>query len=317
MRRILALIVLLGVLAVSAPASGSQVAELEAGEGSWAGTVSFVGSSGGVTAAFSGGFDMVVFADGSVEGTFGWSRAGASPIISGVIVGTASDIVFEITSVISNGVAIPDASGSGEVELTFVLCERIEGTAGRLDTSAVVTNIVWWAVRDAAASASPGFLDATQELRVELNELIRTFEATGAIAFDELEVLLDEAEMLAAALPRTPQCGGDAFYRSIIAPELTQLLLAVALADPSVVDAATFERVVYAAARAGLIGFNPSVPSAAGLTSATLFGLDDRIEAAADSGDAESLEVYLTLAVMFGWTDQEAAAREALAEVGS
>ena len=39
--------------------------------------------------------------------------------------------------------------------------------------------------------------------------------------------------------------------------------------------------------------------------------------AARQVGDVESLEVYLTLAVMFGWTDQEAAASAALAEVGS
>jgi hypothetical protein len=128
--RALALVALLAFTTL-VPAASAQTPALRAEEGDWSGHVSFV--SGNI--AFRGGFRFTSIG-GEVEGTFGWSGGGA--VIGGVVSGPDTMPRFDLTSLVSNGVDIPDVTGGGEILFTAGTCERLEGTGVNIDVQQMV-----------------------------------------------------------------------------------------------------------------------------------------------------------------------------------
>ena len=304
---------------------GASAQQLAADEGVWQGQVSFRGESGDFDGRFAGTFSLNVLADESVEGSFGWTNTsgGTSTAIGGVIVGTSSEIRFEITDVVSNGVSIDGASGGGDVELTFVSCERIEGRAAQLDTSARVSEVIWFAVRDSVASLSPGVLAALAELGEQVNDVLVDYRATGVLDFGLLDGALNQAEELGVALERSAACEGDAaLFRSLIAADLEPLLELVVgdglVPGDANVSAFVFQEIVFAALRAGLFG-----SGAAGTPPGSIYDdlvqvtIDERIDAAAARGDLDALSIYWSMSTMLGYEDLEAKAAAAIVEVAS
>ncbi|NLD75153.1 MAG: hypothetical protein GX643_00655 [Acidimicrobiales bacterium] len=217
----------------------------------------------------------------------------------------------------SNGVNIPDVSGSGDVLLTAASCERLEGTGVNIQVemmgAADISEIVWWAVRGEAASDPAAFFEAYEALQVKLGELIGSLESGAVIlgggVLGQLVPLLAEAEALAASLSRADGCGLE-FYRSVIAAEVSRLIDFI-VANPDV-GVFTLGQILLTAVRAGLIGSgaeaaNPEVELAA-------YGvLEQRIDAAIE---ADELEILALIAEDLGWEDLELEALLALIRIG-
>ena len=319
MRRWTAVVTALACLALLTVGASAQ--QLAPDEGVWQGRVSFRGQSGDFDGTFAGTFELAVLADDSVDGTFAWSNAsgGVSTEIGGVIVGAASEIRFEITDVVSNGVPIDGASGGGDVELTFVSCERIEGRAARLDTPARISEVIWFAIRDAVASLSPGVLAALAELGEQVNDVLADYQATGMLDAGILDAVLNQAEVLGAALERSAACEGEAaLFRSLIAADLEPLLDLVVgdglvPGDPNV-SAFDFQEIVFAALRAGLFGDGAGGSFYDDLVWAAI---DGRIDAAATGGDLDALSIYWSMSAMLGYEDLESKAAAAIVELAS
>lgn len=310
-RRRAVLLAVLVLLAALVPAASAQTGELRAGEGEWAGHVSFV--SGGIP--FRGSFQFTSVA-GEVEGSFGWAGEGVS--VGGVVTGPDTMPRFDLTSVVSNGIDVPDVSGGGEIMFTAGTCERLEGTGVNIDVAQMVdvASIVWWAVRTTSTPDVDPFLDAYDALRLEVAGVLATLEAGGAVlgggVFERIEPLLAEAERLAAQLQRTEGCGLE-FYRSIVAIEVEQLLDHL-FANPDV-DEFLLAQILLTAARAGVIGSgNEAGPGEADLAAQAL--LEARIADAIEAADPTDLLVLALIAEDLGWDDLAADARFALEAVG-
>jgi hypothetical protein len=236
-----------------------------------------------------------------------------------VIVGAASEIRFEITDVVSNDVPIDGASGGGDVELTFVSCERIEGRAARVDTPARISEVIWFAVRDSVASLSPGVLAALAELGEQVNDVLVGYQATGVLDVGLLDAVLNQAEVLGAALERSAACEAEAaLFRSLIAADLEPLLDLVVgdglvPGDPNV-GAFEFQEIVLAALRSGLFGAGAAGNLYDDLVWVTI---DERIDAAAAGGDLDALSIYWSMSTMLGYEDLESKAAAAIIELAS
>lgn len=318
MRRRIAVVSAVAVLALSTLTASAQ--QLAAEEGAWEGMVSFRGQAFNFDGTFTGEFEMLVLADGSVEGTFFWSNAsrGITTEVFGAVTGTAAEIRFEISELLSNGVSIDGASGGGDIELTFVTCERIEGTASRVDTAAVISAVNWFAIRASAASIAPDVLAELRSLEVLVAEVVRDFQDTGSLDLGALDAVLADAERLGALLERSAACESEAaFFRSLIADDLEPLLELVVgdgLVPGGDVSPAVFSEIVLAALRAGLFG---SAGSGTIYDEFVPLAIMDRIEAAAASDDGEALEIYLALTIMLGYEDLVQQAADAIVEMGS
>ncbi|MDR9451166.1 MAG: hypothetical protein RI637_08115, partial [Acidimicrobiia bacterium] len=96
------------LLALVVPAASAQTPELRAAEGEWVGFISFRGTTAQTDQSFRGGFEFAS-AGGEVEGTFQWG--GGVTQIGGVVSGPDTIPRFDLTSVMSNGVDIPDVTG--------------------------------------------------------------------------------------------------------------------------------------------------------------------------------------------------------------
>lgn len=283
-----------------APAASAQTPEMRAVEGNWVGHISFRGTTNRTDQTFRGGFEFMS-AGGEVEGTFQWG--GGITQIGGVVEGPDTMPRFGLTSVVSNGVNIPDVSGGGEILFTAATCERLEGTGVNIGVErmgADISEIVWWAVRDGATSEPAAFFEAFEALQVKIGDLIKSLES-GAVIVDgvggQLEPLLAEAETLAARLGRTDGCGLE-FYRSVIAAEVSRLIDAI-LANPDV-GVYNLGQILLTAVRVGLIGgeaANPEVELAAHEV------LAQRIQAAIEAEDFTELEILSLIAEDLGWDD--------------
>lgn len=296
--------------AVAGVPASAQTAELRAVEGDWSGFVGFVG--GGIP--FQGGFSFTS-AGGEVDGSFGWS--GGSTVVGGVVGGPDTKPRFELTSVTSGGVAVPDVSGGGEIEFTAATCERLEGTGVNIDVAQMVDvgSIVWWAVRTGSASDLGSFFESLNALRDEVNDLLDRLESGAVIlgggVLGRIEPLLVESEELASELDRTENCGIE-FYRSVIASEVERLLL-FALSNGDI-DVFTLGQILLTAVRAGVIGSGgESGPGV--LDTASYDALAERIAAASSSSDTVELEILSVIAGDMGWVDLEAEAIVALMRI--
>jgi hypothetical protein len=306
------------LLALAVPAASAQTPELRAAEGDWVGYISFRGTTAQTDQTPRGGFEFTS-AGAEVEGTFHWG-AGVTQI-GGVVSGPDTMPRFDLTTVVSNGVDIPDVTGGGEILFTAASCERLEGTGVNIDVemmgAAEISEIVWWAVRGEAASDPAAFFEAFEALQVKVGDLLKSLEGGAVIAGGgiggQIEPLLAEAETLAAQLSRAEGCGLE-FYRSVIAAEV-QRLVDYILANPDV-DVFTLGQVLLAAVRAGVIG-SGSAADSAGLEGAAQSLLADRIAAAADAEDVVELEVLSWMAEDLGWEDLAYDAIVALVRIGS
>jgi hypothetical protein len=304
----LVLLVLVGTIA---PAASAQTPSLRADEGEWSGHVSFVG--GGIP--FRGSFQFTS-AGGVVEGSFGWSSDTVS--VGGVVSGPDTMPRFDLTSVLTGGIDVPDVSGGGEIMFTAGTCERLEGTGVNIDVAQMVdiSSIVWWAIRTTSAPDIGAFLDAYDTLRQEVADVLATLE-TGAVVLGggvlgRIEPLLAEAERLASQLNRTEGCGIE-FYRSIIAIEIGQLFDFL-LANPNV-NEFVLAQILLTAARAGLIGSgNEAGPSDLDAVAQGL--LEVRIASAIEAADPVELLILALVAEDLGWDDLAADARFALEVMG-
>ncbi len=310
-------VVLAVALASVVPAASAQTQEPMAAEGEWVGSIGFRGTTAQTDQSFRGGFSLTS-AGGEVEGTFTW--AGGVTSIGGVVSGPDTMPRFDLTTVVSNGVDIPDVTGGGEISLTAATCERLEGIGVNVDVEmmgrADISQIVWWAVRGEAASDPAAFFEALEALQVKVGDLLTSL-ATGAVIagggiVGQLEPLLVEAERLAADLDRSEGCGLE-FFRSVIAGEVARLVDAV-LADPDV-DVFTLAQVLLTAARVGVIGSgaegaNPDTEAAARALVA------ERIDAATAAEDVVTLEILSLVAEDMGWGDLAYDAVLALVAIG-
>lgn len=291
---------LLGLVgsAVSAQPSG-----LRAEEGDWVGAISFRGTTARIDQTFRGGFAFTS-AGGELDGTFQW--AGGITQIGGVVSGPDTMPRFDLTSVVSNNVVIPDVSGGGEILFTAASCERLEGTGVNIDVermgAADVSEIVWWAIRGGASSDPEAFFLAFQALQVTVGDLIASLDTgaviTGGGIAGQLEPLLVEAETLAAELDRTEGCGLE-FYRSLIAGEVTRLVDYV-LANPDV-SVFTLAQVLLSAVRAGAMG--SAADGGDELEAAAQTLVAERIAAAAAAENVVELEILSLLTEDLGWVD--------------
>ncbi len=304
------------LLAMLAPAAAAQTSELRAGEGEWVGFISFRGEAGRVDQMFRGGFEFNS-AGGALDGDFQWG--GGVVQIGGVVNGPDTMPRFDLTSVVSNGEAVPDVSGGGEIQLTAASCERLEGTGVNIDVAimgrAEISQIVWWAVRGNAASDPAAFFTAFEALQIKVGDLLKALDGTAVITgggiIGQLEPLLTEAETLAARLARAEGCGLE-FYRSVIAAEVGRLLEFV-LTNPEV-DVFTLGQVFLSALRAGVFGSGSEATGS--LESAAQGLLAERIAAAGAAEDVIELEILGLIAEDMGWADQANDALAALARIG-
>lgn len=306
------------LVALIVPTASAQTSELRAVEGDWNGSISFVGATAQTVQPFRGGFEFTS-AGGQVEGTFNWG--GGVTQIEGVVAGPDTMPRFNLTSVVSNGVAISDVAGGGEIMLTAATCERLEGTGVNIDVEtmgrAEIGAIVWWAIRGEAASDPAAFFEAFEALQIKVGDLLKSFDAGAVIAgggiVGQIEPLLTEAETLAAELGRTDGCGLE-FYRSVIAAEVGRLLDFV-LNNPDV-NAFTLGQVFLMAVRAGVFGSGGETASA-DVEVAAHGLLAERIAAAIEAGNNSELEVLGLIAEDMGWIDLADEALFALVRIGS
>ena len=304
------------LLTLTVPAS-AQTSELRAAEGEWVGFISFRGVTAQSDLRFRGNFEFAS-TGGEVEGTFQWG-AGVTQI-GGVVSGSDTRPRFDLTSVVSNGVDIPDVSGGGGILLTAATCERLEGTGVDIDVEmmgrADIGEIVWWAVRGEASSDPAAFFEALEDLQDEVSALLDSLDAGAVIAgggiVGRLEPLLAEAESLAARLDRTESCGLE-FYRSIVADEVARLLEYV-LDNPEV-DVFTLAQVLLAALRAGVFGAGAESADA-GLEAAAQGLVADRIASAEAAENVVELEILSLVAEDLGWEDLATEAVLALIRIG-
>lgn len=298
------------VLVTLVPPASAQTPTLRAADGDWSGHVSFV--SGGIP--FRGSFAFTS-AGGEVEGSFGWS--GGSVVVGGAVSGPDTMPRFDLTSVVSNGIDVPDVSGGGEIMFTAGTCERLEGTGVNIDVQQMVdsSSIVWWAVRSSAAPDIDAFLDAYDALRLEVAEVLDTLDGgvvLGGGVFARIEPLLAEAERLAAQLDRSEGCGSE-FYRSVLASEVSRLF--EYLFENPDVEAFLLAQILLTAARAGLIGSgNEAGPDANDLAVQDL--LEARINAAIEAADTTELTYLSAIAEDLGYDELAADALFALEAVG-
>lgn len=279
------------------PAASAQTDPFRAEEGDWSGFVAFTG--GGMPFRGSFAFNS---AGGEVDGTFQW--AGPSVQIGGVVSGPDTMPRFDLTSVVSGGIDVPDVSGGGEIMFTAATCERLEGTGVNIDVAQMVEigSIVWWAVRSQSTADVEPFFEALQALREEVGEVLGNLEAgivtVGGI-FDRVVPSLAEAERLASQLARSEGCGGE-FYRSLLASEVEQLLLYV-LANPDL-NAFLLGQVLVTALRAGVIG-SGSATSDGVLETATRDLIEVRVFTAIEEANATELLLLGAMAEDLGWDD--------------
>jgi len=307
--RVFGLVMLL-VLVTLVPAASAQTPALRAAEGDWSGHVSFV--SGGIQ--FRGSFAFTS-AGGEVEGSFGWSGGGA--VVGGVVSGPDTMPRFDLTSVVSNGIDVPDVTGGGDILFTAGTCERLEGTGVNIDVQQMVdsSSIVWWAVRSEAAPDIDAFLDAYDALRLEVAGVLDTLDGgvvLGGGVFARVEPLFAEAERLAAQLDRSEGCGIE-FYRSILAMEVG-LLLDYLYANPDI-EAFLLAQILLTAARAGIIGSGGEAgPDGNDLAVQDL--LEARINSAIEAADSVELVYLSAIAADLGYDELAADALFALEAVG-
>lgn len=298
------------LVVVSVLPGSAQTTELRAAEGDWSGFVSFVGNN----IPFRGSFEFVS-AGGELEGTFQWASSTASA--AGVVSGPDTRPRFELTSIVSSGVDVPDVTGGGEIEFTAATCERLEGNGVFIDVLGAVdiSSPVWWAVKSDTASDLGPFFDSLELLRVEVNEVLDGLESGAAIlgggVIGRIEPLVAEAERLAAQLDRSEGCG-IGFYRSVIASEVERLLL-FALANPDV-DVFTLGQILLTAVRAGVIG-SGSEADASVLDAAAFDVVAGRIADAVTAEDTVALEILSLIAGEMGWVDLETEAIVALMRI--
>ncbi|KAA3637220.1 MAG: hypothetical protein DWP92_08240 [Armatimonadetes bacterium] len=305
------------VLAAVMPVATAQPSEISAGEGDWVGFVSFTGSSiNGVPYSFRGSFGFSSVG-GELDGVFGWS--GGDVAMEGVVSGPASMPRFELTGGVSRGVTLTDVSGGGEIQFTTSTCERLEGIGVNWDQvfagAATITDVVWWAVRDGAATTDPGaFFEAVESLRIEISDIVRSLEAGVAVASvaDRVEPLIADAERLASSLNRSDGCG-LAFYRSVIAAEVLQLVDFV-LSDPTV-GVLTFAQVMLMAVRTGVVG-SGSETGGDSVETRARDAMAARIASAIATENAAQLDILARLASDMGWEDLEREAIIGIVEVG-
>lgn len=310
--------VLACLLGLAAPAGSAQTSAPAASEGQWVGLISFRGTTAQTDQVFRGGFSFTS-AGGEVEGTFQWG--GGVTQIGGVVSGPATMPRFDLTSVVSNRVDIPDVSGGGEVLLTASTCERLEGTGVNIDVEmmgrASVSEMVWWAVRGEATSDPAAFFEAVEALQLQVGDLIDSLDLGAAIADGgiegRIEPMLAEAERLAAAMDRSEGCGLE-FYRAVIAAEVARLVDYL-LANPDL-DAFTVGQVLLTAVRAGVIGSGADAAGAELETAAQAL-LAKRIASAAAAENTVELEIWSLIAEDMGWEDLANDALLALVRIGS
>lgn len=288
------------------PAS-AQTTELRAVEGNWSGFVSFISNN----IPFRGSFEFVSAA-GELEGSFQWASSTVSA--AGVVSGPDTRPRFDLTSIVSSGIDVPDVTGGGEIEFTAATCERLEGTGVFIDVSGrvEVSSPVWWAVKSDTASDLAPFFNSLEALRVEVNEVLDGLES-GAVILEggvigRIEPLVAEAESLASGLDRSEGCGIE-FYRSVVASEVERLLL-FALANPDL-DVFTLGQILLTAVRAGVIGSGGEVDSSF-LDTAAYDAVAGRIADAVAAEDTVALIILSAIAEDMGWADLEVAALVAL-----
>lgn len=296
-RRAVVLVALALVLGLVPTASG-QTSPMRAADGQWTGYVSFVGNG----ISFRGSFEFES-AGGQLDGSFGW--AGADVTVGGVVSGPDTRPRFDITSIVSSGIDVPDASGGGEIEFTAATCERLEGDGVFIDVSGRVdiSSTVWWAVRRGTSPDVQPFFEALDALRQDVSDILDSLES-GAIVvggvYHRLLPSLIDAEELASQLARSEGCGEE-FYRSVITSEVERLFL-FALANPDI-DVFTFGQLMITAARAGVIG---SGNESGGLDDYARDAFDARLFKAIEDADSTELLMLAAIAEDLGW-DQLAA----------
>lgn len=304
------------VMTMLAPAASAQNDGMRAAEGEWVGFISFRGATARTDLPFRGGFEFTS-AGGEVDGTFQWGSGAIQ--IGGLISGPDTMPSFDLTSVVSNGVDIPDVAGGGEILLTDATCERLEGTGVNIDVemmgSADVSQIVWWAVRRGATFDPSAFFEAFEALQTTIGDLLKSLEAGAVIAgggiVGQIEPLLADAETLAAELGRVDVCGLE-FYRSVIAAEVERLLDFV-LTSPDV-DVFTLGQVLLMAVRAGVIGSGAETINTA-VEADVQELLAERIAAAIAASDPTELEVLGLIAEDLGLEDLADQVLSALVEM--
>lgn len=304
--RSFAALCVVAVLGLAVPPATSQPPTLRAEPGEWVGFVSFRGAD----LPFAGRFSFTS-AGGTLDGEFSWS--GANTVLSGIVTGPDTMPQFVMTSVVSAGVNIPDVSGGGEVQFTAATCERIEGVGVNIQTTAPVSDTVWWAVRrDSTGSADiEAFFDAAARLQEQVDLLVDDIvneRMILSIALLDLRVALQAAEQLSDDLERTPSCGSEV-YRSVVAGEV-QRLLDFLLSNPEI-ESLVFAQTLLAIMNAGLV--SPAGGVGIDIEVAVLDTLAARIRAAEAEGDVGALEIYAILAEDLGWLTLAAEARAALA----
>lgn len=302
--------VLAGVIAAStATVSASGHREIPPGE--WEGVISFFGDTGTARGDFEGSFRLQV-ADGGAGGDFDWQgivntdAAGDVAVsIVGEISGAADSPLFVLTGGTSGGIAIPDPTGQGNIVLTAVTCESIEGTAQNITTAAQISEIEWFAVRAGAPIAAGTFFDDLTTLRLETTMLLGEIgRSPTADLVATINDLAGTAEVLLAELERTPEC--QAFhFRSLIASQVERLLAEV-LADRSLADAATFADLVILGLRAGAWGPGAADVGAIDLEVAIIAEIEARVDEALAAGDEAELLELAWLAYLLGLESIEA-----------
>lgn len=238
--------------------------------------------------------------------------------MQGVVGGPSTMPQFALTGGVSRGVTLTDVSGGGEIEFTAATCERLEGKGVNWDQAfagaATISDTVWWAVRSGSVSDPGVFFDAVAALRAKVSDILARLadgqDSTG-IARD-VEPLMNEAEGVASTLNRSEGCG-LAFYRSVIAAEIGRLL--DYFVDNPHLNTVTFSLVVLMAVRAGLMGSGSETVD--GSTEARVMeAIAERIAAAIDARDPDTLDYLANLSGYLGWEDLHREAILGIVEVG-
>ncbi len=305
----------IGVSSAAATGGASNHRAIPAGD--WTGVITFFGETGTAQGDFEGSFRLQA-AGGVSTGDFDWqgivntAAGNVAVTIVGEITGDTTSPLFNLTGGTSGGIPIPDATGSGNIVLTNVTCESIEGTGENITTAARISEIEWFAVRAGSALAGGTFFDDLRMLRLDtINLLGQIGEEDPLVLIVEINRLAAEADALLAEVDRTPECQASHF-RSLIASNVERLVEAV-LEDPRLADAAEFADLVLLALRVGAWGPGAADADAVDLEVAIIEELIRRVDEAIAADDGVALLHLGWLAYMLGFDDLGERIAEALA----
>ncbi len=276
--------------------------------GEWAGIITFFGDTGTARGDFEGSFRLQA-ASGAASGDFDWQGivdtdavGDVAVTIVGEVTGDTTSPLFNLTGGTSGGTPIPDATGSGNIVLTNVTCESIEGTGENITTAAQISDIEWFAIRASEPLAAGTFFDDLRALRVDAINLVGDLGTRPVLdLITEINRLGGEAIVLLAQVDRTPEC--QAFhFRSLIASQV-QLLLEAVIEDPRLANAAEFADLVLLALQAGAWGPGAADADALDFEVAITEEFLRRVDEAIAAGDEVALLQLAWLAHSVGFDD--------------